>query len=118
MKQWIAKNDWWLHWLVKILIPLALFLGMIFGSYVISYFGLLTKSEASQLYVSKEKTKTDSIAQEQMNDRFKRVCIALNIKDDNMDVRQQVNRRAIVRLNRKLGFDTEDYPPDKSIPQQ
>lgn len=109
-KDWIEKHYVILNIVWKFLIPVSLFLGSLMGNYFISFYGIETKASAAQTYATKESLKDtrdamkmDSIARAKTDDEYKKMMITLGL-------RQEVDRRAIVKLNYKNGLQTEDYP--------
>jgi hypothetical protein len=102
-KDWMERNAFWLHWLWKFLIPVALLLGSALGSYFISYFGIETKVHAAETYQTKADALQSAIVQAKTEDEFKRLLIEFRI-------RQVVDRKEIVKLNNGHNYSTEDYP--------
>jgi hypothetical protein len=102
-RDWFEKNTWWLHWVVKFAVPAAIILSSFLMSYIITYYGIETKSDAAQIFQTK--VKSDSLWREQRydNQEYEKLVIELGI-------RQKVDRSCIVILNQKHNIPTPDYP--------
>jgi hypothetical protein len=105
-KDWIEKNEWWLHWAIKLLYPVALFLGLAVGNLLIGYFGIETKVHASETYTNKAE-------QEKFNNKTVTALERLDRLNLTMSERQEIDRKQIVALNNKHGMPTVDYPLPK-----
>jgi CBS domain containing-hemolysin-like protein len=110
MKTWIEKNQFWIHWAIKLSYPVMIFLGLAVGNYLIGYFGVETQVHASQLYVTKSHIDSCLTSQSKFNDHTAALLERLDRVDKTITERQKIDREHVVILNNKHNIPTRDYP--------
>jgi CBS domain containing-hemolysin-like protein len=103
MRNWIEKSEWWLIWVIRLMYPTAIIIGLALGNYLIAYFGIETKAHATETYLQKTE-------QAQFNTNTVTLLKEQDKMIDLMVRRSVIDREHIVILNQKHNIPTKDYP--------